>query len=70
MADSAHVQTKSQIPIASSRDITTTLVHNPTSDDISNYNTALDPSVVSGKDNKLDLAAVDLNNEPIPLWYS
>ena len=70
MADSAHVQTKSQIPLASSRDITATLVQNPTSDDIANYNTALDPSVVSGKDNKLDLAAVDLNNEPIPLWYS
>jgi hypothetical protein len=70
VTDQAHVQTKSSQSLAESRDITVIQLNNPTSDPVISYRTAIDPALVSSKPIPVDLRAVDLNSESVPLWYS
>jgi hypothetical protein len=70
MTDQAHVQTKSAQSLAESRDITVIQFSNPGSSPVINYRTAIDPALVSSKPVPVDMRAVDLNSESVPLWYS
>lgn len=69
MTDDAHVQTKSAQSLADGRCLTVIQTTNPTSK-VSDYRTALDPSLVLIKPGLFDTALLDLSDEPVPLWYS
>lgn len=70
MTDLAQVQTKAAVPLAESRNLSLVIIHNPTSEPISDCNTAVDPALVAGKILPVDQCILELSGEPVPAWLS
>lgn len=68
MSDGAHVQTKSPVSFGESREITEIVLTNPSLDPVSNYRTAIDPSLLLSKPVPVDLRTIDVGKEPVPGW--
>lgn len=70
MPNSSHVQTKSAQSLSESRDLFLIQMSNPTSSNITDYRTAIDPALILSKLLPSNLRLLDLSDEQISTWLS